>query len=177
MRTVTPTQATKQRGRPLKFGRPARVLALTLPEDVVEWLGGIHPDPAWAVVSLFEKLASKTRRGSQVPPKFDLARLSPRLSLILIDPRLFRALPGVSVIRISSTTAFLALEEGQDIANLEIAIADQRDDPRTSDEAREELQMLLDQVRAWRRSLRFATRSIVVVEERTAKRRRIPPKH
>ena len=43
-----------RRGRPLKFGRPARVLALTLPHDVVSALQRIHPDPAWAIVSLFE---------------------------------------------------------------------------------------------------------------------------
>ena len=49
----------KARGRPLKFGRPARLLALTLPDDVVKGLRRIHPDPGWAIVSLYEKAARK----------------------------------------------------------------------------------------------------------------------
>ena len=59
--------ARKQRGRPLKFGRPARLLALTLPHDVVAALRRIHPDPAWAIVSLYEKVAKKARRHG--PPR------------------------------------------------------------------------------------------------------------
>lgn len=49
----------KQRGRPLKFGRPAQLRALTLPLDVVRGLRRIHPDPGWAIVSLYERLADK----------------------------------------------------------------------------------------------------------------------
>jgi hypothetical protein len=43
-------------GRPPKYGRPARLVPLTLPEDVLKWLGTIHPDPAWAIVNLYERV-------------------------------------------------------------------------------------------------------------------------
>jgi hypothetical protein len=39
-----------KRGRPTKFGRASRVVALTLPEDVLSTLRHVHPDPARAIV-------------------------------------------------------------------------------------------------------------------------------
>ncbi|MFN7941028.1 MAG: hypothetical protein U0X73_05490 [Thermoanaerobaculia bacterium] len=164
---------SETRGRPLKFGRPARVLALTLPEDVVEWLRQIHPDAAWAIVSLYEKQgrAAETRRTKQ--PKVQMAHLTPQRSLIVVDPETYRSLPGVAVIPMSAGRAFLALEDGKDIADLELAIIDQIEDPRTPAGERRELRTLLAEVRGWRRSRRysFSTRSIIIVENRRAQRR------
>ena len=45
----------RKRGRPRKFPQPSQVVALTLPEDVVRGLRRVHPDLAWAIVTLFEK--------------------------------------------------------------------------------------------------------------------------
>lgn len=163
---------SERRGRPLKYGRPARVLALTLPEDVVDWLREIHEDPAWAVVSLYEKQgrSSAPRRARQ--PKVQMAQLTPQRSLIVVDPATYRSLPGVAVIPMSAGRAFLALEEGKNIADLELAILDQIEDRRTRAADRKELRALLTEVRGWRRSRRysFATRSIILVEKRRAGR-------
>ncbi len=53
----------RKRGRPPKFGRPSEVVALTLPEEVVSGLRRLHPDLAWAVVTLVEdKLARRAGR-------------------------------------------------------------------------------------------------------------------
>ena len=49
-----------KRGRPTKFGRASRVVALTLPEDVLSALRHVHPDPARAIVKLVEGSAEKT---------------------------------------------------------------------------------------------------------------------
>ena len=38
-----------RRGRPPKFGRPAQLVTLTLPEDVISWLSTIDPDLGWAI--------------------------------------------------------------------------------------------------------------------------------
>ncbi len=161
------------RGRPLKFGRPAQVLALTLPEDVVGWLKGIHPDPAWAIVSLFERVARDTRQRPGARPKVELAQLAGQQNLIVVDPSSYRSLPGVSVIPVAAGRAFLALEDGRDVADLELAILDQIEDPRTEPAERKELRNLLHQVRSWRRSrrFRFSTRSIIIVEMRRSRRR------
>jgi hypothetical protein len=157
----------KARGRPLKFGRPAQLLALTLPQDVVGWLRRIHRDPAWAIVHLFERLASKERRGQPATrPVIELARLSPRRGLITVDPRSIRSVPGVSVVPVATGRAFLAFEEGRGLADLELAVLERLQSSNTSVAERTSLRLLHRQVRDWRRSRRhrFSTRSIILVE-------------
>jgi hypothetical protein len=170
--------ARKQRGRPLKFGRPARLLALTLPHDVVAALRRIHPDPAWAIVSLFERTA---KRPPPAPPPrrpaVDLAQLSDRTALIVVDPRALRSAPGMSVVPVASGRAFLAFDEGRGLADLELAILEQLQDRRTAPAARKELRALERQVRGWRRGrgFRLSKRSIILIE-RTVRARAIRSK-
>jgi hypothetical protein len=157
------------RGRPLKFGRPARLVALTLPEDVVRWLKGIHADLAWAIVSLFEAgTRGSRRRQPEARPNPELARLPRGRALIVVDPESCRHLPGVAVIPMAADRAFLALEAERGIADLELAIIDRLEDSRATSEERAQLRRLRGQVREWRRSkrLRFSTRSIILVEQR-----------
>ena len=159
----------RRRGRPLKFGRPAQLLTVTLPHDVVEWLRTIHPDPAWAIVSLYSRLV---RPGSPSPrrarPRVELAGLVGRRSLIVVDPSTYRSLPGVSVIPVAAGRAFLALESGRGVADLELAILDRMEDRRTTPAERRNLETLLREVRGWRRArgYRFSSRSIILVERR-----------
>jgi hypothetical protein len=159
--------ARRQRGRPLKFGRPARLLALTLPEDVVGALGRIHPDPAWAIVTLYEKLARRTDhpRPRRRPP-VELAPLSPRSGLIVVDPRTIRSVPGMSVVPMAAGRAFLAFDEGRGLADLELAVLERLQDPKTSAVVRQELGRIHREIRDWRRQrrFRFSTRSIILVE-------------
>jgi len=159
----------RRRGRPLKFGRPARLLTVTLPHDVVEWLHSIHSDPAWAIVSLYGRLV---RPGSplrgRARPRVELAGLAGRRSLIVVDPSTYRSLPGVSVIPVAAGRAFLALETGRSVADLELAIVDRLEDRRTTPAESKSLGTLLQEVRGWRRSrgYRFSSRSIILVERR-----------
>ena len=124
------TVRRRQRGRPLKFGRPAQLLALTLPHDVVAALRRIHPDPAWAIVKLHEKVA-KTQRHAPSPSRapIELAQISARGALIVVDPRTLRSAPGMSVVPVASGRAFLAFDEGRGLADLELAILEQLQDP------------------------------------------------
>jgi hypothetical protein len=163
------------RGRPLKFGRPAQLVALTLPHDVVRGLRGMHPDPAWAIVSLVQKAG----RGEAPSPSgtkrvaFELAQLSGRRALIVVDPTIYRRLPGVSVIPMAPRRAFLALEAGRGIADLELAVLDRIEHPGIDGRERKELVALRRQLRSWRRSrhLCFSTRSIILVEQAKDPRR------
>jgi uncharacterized protein YjiS (DUF1127 family) len=155
------------RGRPLKFGRPARLLALTLPHDVVHGLRGIHPDPAWAIVSLYERLGGKARHPHrQRRSRIELAQLSPDSALIVVDPQLIQSVPGVSVVPMAAGRAFLAFGEGRGLADLEVAVLDRLDKGKDSPIVRQELTVLYRRIRGWRRSrrLRFSTRSIIIVE-------------
>jgi hypothetical protein len=171
----------KQRGRPLKFGRPAQLLALTLPHDVVRGLRHIHSDPAWAIVSLYERLAHKAHRPRPAPaPAFELAQLSPDSALIVVDPQVIDSVPGVSVVPVAAGRAFLAFDDGRGLADLEVALLDRLQRRKVTPPLRKELGVLHRQIRDWRHSrrLRFSRRSIVIVERvMRARRRRRSRKH
>jgi hypothetical protein len=167
----------RRRGRPLKFGRPAQLLTVTLPQDVVGWLQGIHPDPAWAIVSLYNRLVHPgSRAARRARPRVELAGLTGRRALIVVDPAIYRSLPGVAVIPVAAERAFLALETGRGVADLELAILDRVEDRRTAPAERRNLEALLREVRGWRRSrgYRFSSRSIIIVERHEPRARRRP---
>lgn len=177
-----PAVARTQRGRPLKFGRPAQLVALTLPQDVLRGLRRTHPDPAWAVVSLYEGRAGTEQRVRPAPrAAVELAKLSPRSALIVVDPRSIRSMPGVSVVPVAAGRAFLAFEQGRGLADLELAVIERLQDPKASATVRRELTLLRRHIRDWRRSRRFRlfTRSIILVERvgrpRAGRRRRGQP--
>jgi len=148
---------------------------VTLPEDVVRWLKSIHPDPAWAIVTLFERSARRRYpRQPQTKPPVELAEISARRALIVVDPRSFRSVPGASVIPVAAGRAFLAFDHGRGLADLELAIRDRLDDPATRPGQRNELAALHRHLREWRRLGRFrlSTRSIILVEHNSEPGRR-----
>jgi hypothetical protein len=156
-----------KRGRPSKFGRPSQLVALTLPEEVVRGLHKVHPDLAWAVVKLFEKrperpAAPDAHQGSE------LARIAARHSLIVVNPQILKSLPGVSIVPLAGAgdRAFLALDPGRGVTDLELAVGDRLEDPSVAANERKALKDLRAQLRSWRhdRSLRFHARTIIVVE-------------
>jgi hypothetical protein len=152
-------------GRPPKFGRPSEVVALTLPEEVVRGLRRIHPDLAWAIVTLFEK---KAKRASAVAaqPDTELVTIAERRALIVVNRAVFKSLPGINIIPLHGSRAFLALEPGRGMSDLELAVIDRLADQSVETRERKALAQLRSRLRTWRhdRGLRFHTRSIIVVE-------------
>ena len=164
---------TTPRGRPPKFGRPAQLIALTLPEDVLDWLKGIHPDPGWAIVRLFDRYGGQPRAAPAASAAADIALFARNRGLIVVDRRVFRELHGIALIPLSPTLAFLALEPGRGLADLELAVVDRLDDPSLPKDEREPLAELRKRLRDWRRSRQwtFTSRSIIVAEPRRVRRR------
>jgi hypothetical protein len=154
-----------KRGRPLKFGRPTQLLTISLPADVVAWLRKLDPDPAWAIVSLFERATKKTRGALRTA---ELVQLPGKRALILVRPDVFSGLSGVSVVPLSDGRGFLALDSGRGIADLEVAVVDKLDAPALAAEQRAALSDVRQLLRDWRQQgLQFVTRSILVVEQQS----------
>jgi hypothetical protein len=157
----------RSRGRPPKFGRPARLVALTLPEDTIVGLKAIDVDLARAVVALLDRAQGRTSPviGDWGGP-VDLAQVNDFRALIVIDPVIFRDIPGCSVIPLFDGRAFLALDPGRTLADVELSVADRLEEEAVPDGEREALGALRQALRDWRRddSLSFHTRSIVLVE-------------
>jgi hypothetical protein len=166
--TTAARDAHGRRGRPSKFGRPSHVVALTLPEDVIRGLRKVHPDIAWAIVRLFEKRPNRAP-DEAAQPDAELVTIAERRSLIVVNRAIFKSLPGISIIPLTANRAFLALDVGRGMTDLELAVIDRLDDPASERRERAALKGLRAQLRAWRhdRTLRIHTRAIIVVERLT----------
>lgn len=151
------------RGRPAKFGRPATAMALTLPENVLAWLGSIHSDPAWAIVALC-KHAGRIQR----PPRahVELVPLAGPRALIVINPLALKAVAGASTIPLAGGRALIALKPGKGVADFELAMMDRLQRVPSGTSEHTELSRLHQSLRRWRRvdGCRFHMRSIIVVE-------------
>lgn len=156
----------QKRGRPPKYGQPARVVAVTLPVGVIDALRAVDGDLGWAIVSLVEHTRRRVAPGAR--PAAQLVEIGSRQALIAVDPRVFRPLPGVQVVPLSKTQAFLALQPGRGMADLELAVGDRLARLPARAPARRPLLRLLRQLRQWRRGrdLTFETRSIIIVRGR-----------
>jgi len=153
----------RKRGRPQKFGRAAELISLTLPGDVLEWLTSIDDDLAWAIVKLHER-ATKPRATDDVA---HLVRFPGDRALILVRAELFKDMPGVSLIPLADGRAFLALETGKGVADLELFVLDRLDDRRVDAAERAALNKLRLLLKQWRQEgIRFESRSIVVAHHK-----------
>ncbi len=139
-------------------------MALTLPAEVVRGLRRVHPDLAWAIVTLFEKRPPTFAIEEQAAA--ELVTVADRRSLIVVNRAVFKRLPGVNIVPLAGNRAFLALEPGRGMADLELAVIDRLEDPSLAPRERKAVKALRSQLARWRhdRALRFHTRAIIVVE-------------
>ena len=161
-----------RRGRPSKFGRPSQLVALTLPTHVIRGLRKVHPDLAWAIVAQFEKRGPMGNGNPRA--ESELVSTGSRDSfLIVINRALFKRLPGVNIVPLTEDRAFLALEPGCGILDLETAVRDRLENPAVTIAERRALLHLRGQLRVWRRNraFRFHYRTIIVVEHSRSRER------
>ncbi|MFN7982706.1 MAG: hypothetical protein U0Q11_12675 [Vicinamibacterales bacterium] len=154
-----------KRGRPPKFGRPGHAVSVTLPDDTLQALNKVDPDTGWAIVKLLEREPREAKDARE--PDVELAHIGTRRSLIVVSRAVFKTLPGVNLIPLDETRAFLALEPGSGLSDLELAVIDRMSDNSVNVRERRALEALRVRLAAWRhdRHLRFHNRSIIVVEQ------------
>ena len=163
-----------KRGRPPKFGRPGKVVAITLPEEVVAGLQKVHADLAWAIVTLFEKTAKPRKLSRPSASEAALIAVGGPRSLIVVPRKLFEELdlPGVSMLPLHDDRAFLALQPGRGMSDLVLAVDDRLAEPSLGRRQAAALRRLRTQLREWRRDphLRCETRAIIVIERSRTRR-------
>jgi hypothetical protein len=151
-------------GRPHKYGRPARLVALTLPEDVLQWLTAIHPDPAWAIVTICERATRSGQDDQQSAPAAELVQLPKCGGLIVVKPESLQDVKDVSTIPLADGRALIAMRKGEGIADLELALVEKLEDESLPANRRKELERVRQTLREWRKSsdLTFQSRSIIM---------------
>ena len=161
----------RPRGRPSKFGRPSRVVAVTLPHDAIDRLRRVHRDLGWAIMALLDKDAPHPapRHGlRRAEPDVELVTVADRRALIVVNREHIRHLPGVNLIPLRGNRAFVALDIDRGMSDLELAVTDRLDEPTVDANEARVLEDLRSQLTAWRRDhdLKFHRRAIIVVERR-----------
>jgi hypothetical protein len=160
-----PSKSSRRRGRPRKFNHPSQVVALTLPNKTVRHLKRIHPDLAWAIVTMVEKRPPDSDIAAR--EHADLVAVADRRFLIAVNRTVVRKLPGVHIIPLDGHRAFLALDPSHGMADLELAVLDRLGNGSVNGRERQALADLRDRLAKWRRdrSLSVYTRAIIVLEK------------
>jgi hypothetical protein len=127
-------------------------------------------------VHVFERSAAPAPAHNGRQADAELVTIGEGRSLIVVNRKIFRLLPGVHIIPLSDTRAFLALEPGRGMSDLELAVVDRLDDESLPARERDGLSRLQGQLRQWRRDprLSFNTRAIIEVHHRSRRRRGRP---
>ena len=150
------------------------MVALTLPEAVLQRLREIHSDVGWAIVMLVEQTSARALRPTDPERDAELVTAGDRRSLIVVNRAVFKSLPGINIIPLHGNKAFLALDVGRGMTDLELAVIDRLDAASVEPRERNALTGLRSQLRIWRHdpALRFHSRAIIVVEQQRAGRAR-----
>jgi hypothetical protein len=115
----TPLAISQGRGRPQKYGRPARAVTVTLPEDVLATLTASDDDLGRAIVRLVER-GRKARVARKKPA--EIATFGNRSVIVVQDARSLRKLAGVQLVPIGDGRCLIALEPPYSIPRLELDI-------------------------------------------------------
>jgi len=109
-----------RRGRPPKFGRPARTVTLTLPEDVIAALSEVDPDLSRAAVQLLAPAAHDV-----VPfPPAELSQFRDSAVIIVKPVRALEAIEGVFLVPLPDGRALVTLDAAMTVNEFELKLRD-----------------------------------------------------
>ena len=155
---------TPRRGRPLKFGRPARSITLTLPEDALAGLRATDPDVGQAIVTLMASAAKRAPRA----PDVALHKTGSRMVIVVKPIDALRRLRGVELVSMGDQQrALIALSGGLTAAQFELQIHDLIDGSKLSASDAAVIDQLAGVLRNVRHSskLRLSEATIMVIDE------------
>ena len=114
-------RTVRRRGRPLKFGRPAHSITLTLPDDVLMALRARNRDIGLAIVNLLAKASSAASASPAV-----VLHQTGRRSVIVVRPvEALRRIAGVELVSLGDPDrALIALKDGLTASVFELRVLD-----------------------------------------------------
>ena len=161
---------TTRLGRPKKYGRPARAVTVTLPEDVLVRLANTHADVGTAIVNLVER---KTSSRLQPVAAAEITRYGRHAVIVVTPLPILRRLKGVQLIPIGDGRALISLDPSHSVSGLELQLRDAVDRQEVKGHERGILEVIADMLRQARgsREQTLGTRTIIVLESKTVRPR------
>jgi hypothetical protein len=153
------------RGRPRKFGRLAKSVTLTLPNDILDRLCAIDSDMARAIVGLVERVPRTLRR---VRRPAEVASYGSHAVILVTPVPALKKLRGVQLVPVADGRALIALDQPHSVAQMELDIREMLDRRPLKAAERAVLDGLAGILRDARLSHRLSVveRSIIVFEGR-----------
>jgi hypothetical protein len=150
------------RGRPTKYGRPARAVTVTLPEDTLARLSALHADVGSAIVNLVDK--STSVRSTPIRPA-EVTRYGNRAVIVVTPGPTLRRLRGVQLVPVGDGRALISLASSTSISSLELQVRDELERMTPQNREREGLESLADILRRSRgpRDFTSEARTIIVL--------------
>jgi hypothetical protein len=152
-------------GRPRKYGRPARAVTVTLPEDILARLSTIHADIGSAIVNLVER---KTPARVQPLRAAEVTHYGNRAVIVVTSTPALKRLRGVQLVPIGGGRALISLVPPMSIPALELQVRDALEGETVRADERGVLASLAGILRQGRaaRGLTFEPRTIIVLATR-----------
>jgi hypothetical protein len=153
-----------QRGRPQKFGRPARTVALTLPEDIIAALTLVDADLGRAVVNVSQPLVEHA-----VPrPAAELSKYGHSAVIVIKPVAALERISGVTLVPLPDGRALISLDETMAVYEFELKLRDVLDEKPTGESLRDRkaLAAIADILKMARstRDISVHRRSIIVLQ-------------
>ena len=161
--------AVAGRGRPSKYGRPARAITITLPEDVLTRLAAVDADMGRAIVKVVE--CRTTSRVPAIRPA-EIASYGNHAVIIVTPVKALKRLPGVQLVPIGNGRCLIALEPPRSIPQFELDIRDVLTRDGITAAEREALEAVAGILRGARasRDIKPEERTIIVLESKRKRR-------
>lgn len=152
-----------KRGRPMKYGRAARPVTITLPEDVLVRLEASGHDVGDAIVKLVER---HTPARAAAPRGPELTAYGSHAVIVVTPNKVLKRLPGVQLVPIGNGRALISLDSPRTIAQFELDLRDASEWPDIAACDRDALAAIARILRQSRRSrdVRVEERTIIVLD-------------
>ena len=161
---MSDNSAHPRRGRPKKFAKPSRAVAVTLPTDVISALHAINADLSQAIVRLVE-----TSVPGALHSAAEVARFGRRAVITVPPTELLESQTGAELVPLADGRALVAFNEQMWIADLELRIGDLLSEASLQGEERATFEGFAEILRRARRSdsVELKARRIIVLEYRS----------
>jgi hypothetical protein len=156
--------SSPRRGRPKKFAKPSRAVAVTLPTDVISALHAIDADLSQAIVRLVE-----TSVPGALHAAAEVARFGRRAVITVPPTQELESQTGAELVPLADGRALVAFNEQMSIADLELRIGDVLAESAVQGEERATFEAFAEILRRARRSdtVEVKARRIIVFEYRS----------
>lgn len=155
-------------GRPQKFGRPARAITLTLPEDVLTALTRLDDDVSRAIVRIAQPLAADV-----VPhAPAELSKHGDTAVIVIRQVAALERIPGVTLVPMPDGRALISLDDSMTTYEFELKLHDVLDDKDVDRADRSVMTSILDILKSARQSRSVALHQRRIIVLQSTRRRR-----